>query len=61
MSKRRRIVVPDHKYQPTKAEMEEVVAPPAGMTFEQAIGALLRPVEVDEVSTKEWRKRRDAE
>ena len=56
--KRRKIVVPDHTYQPTKAEMEEVIVPPEGMTFERAVQAMLRPVEVEEVSAKEWRDRK---
>ena len=56
---RRKIVVPDHKYQPTKAEMEEVIAPPPGLTFEEAVRRVLRSTEEEEVSAEEWRKRRD--
>ncbi|MDD9984874.1 MAG: hypothetical protein OXQ31_01235 [Spirochaetaceae bacterium] len=56
---RRKIEVSDHKYQPTKAEMEEVIAPPPGLTFEEAVRRVLRSTEVEEVSAEEWRKRRD--
>ena len=52
--------MPAHDYEPTKAEMEEPVKVDAGeMTFEEGVQRFLRtPVEVREVSSEEWRVRR---
>jgi len=61
---KRRIEVPDHKYQPTKAELEEpIVLDRGGLSAGEAVERLARavtaPAEVVEVSAKTWRKRRD--
>ncbi|MDE0229984.1 MAG: hypothetical protein OXJ62_14125 [Spirochaetaceae bacterium] len=62
---KRRIEVPDHKYQPTKAELEEpIVLDRGGLSAGEAVERLARavtaPAEVVEVSAKTWRKRRKA-
>ena len=54
--KKRKVRVPAKDYQPTKAELEEKVQVDLnGMTFDQAMQRLLRPVEVEEVSAEEYR------
>lgn len=62
MSKRR-IEVPASDYQPTKAEMEEpIVIDRGGRSADEAVRLAAKrvtaPVEVVEVSAKDWRKRR---
>ena len=63
MKKRRTIEVPSNDYQPTAAEMKEPIKLEGAqdMTFEQAVQRMLRPVEVKEVPSVAWRKRRRTE
>ncbi len=58
--KSRTIEVPSSDYQPTAAEMKEPIKMEGAqdMTFEQAVQRLLRPVDMREVPSTEWRKRR---
>ena len=57
---RRVIEVPSSDYQPTAAEMKEPIKPEGAqdVTFEKAVQRLLRPVDMREVPSTEWRKRR---
>ena len=56
---KRKIRVPAKDYQPTKDELEETVRIDLnGLTFEQAMQRLMRPVEVEEVSADECRAKR---
>ncbi len=58
--KKRVIEVPAHDYEPTNDEKEKPVEVDTGdLTFEAAVQRFVRtPVEVREVSSKNWRKRR---
>ena len=57
--RRRKIRVPAKDYQPTKAELEEPIKLNLnGMSFEQAVQRLMRPVEVTEISEEEHRNGR---
>jgi hypothetical protein len=57
---KRKIRIPAKDYQPTRAELEEKVQLNLnGMTFDQAMQRLLRPVEVEEVSAAEHRAERN--
>ena len=52
------IVVPAKDYQPTKAEMEEPITLDGNVPLDEAVGRLLQPVEVEEISAEDWLKRR---
>ncbi len=57
--RRRKIRVPAKDYQPTKAELEEPIKLNLnGMSFEQAVQRLMRPVEVTEANEGELRNGR---
>lgn len=58
--RRRKIRVPAKGHRPTKAELEEPISIDLnGMSFEEAVQRLMRPVEVEEVSEREYRGGRD--
>ena len=57
---RRTNVVPAKDYQPTKAEMDEPIAlDGTGVSLDQAMGRILAPVDVQEVSADDWREQRE--
>lgn len=57
------IEVPENDYQPTKAELEEPIRVdlPEGVTFEDAVRHVLRPVNVRRISAEEHRRRHPKE
>ena len=51
------VEIPEQSYQPSKAELEEPIMVPAG-TFEEAVKALVRPVNVQRIPMGKSRKRK---
>ena len=60
MGEEKTVKVPENAYQPTRAEMDEVIelGLPEDMNFNAAVKRLLRPVRLRRISAEEHRARR---